>query len=449
MRTPQAFGPMLWPPRATLLFALGLVLLLQPPELDVLSPAAGRPLASLGFATARIDMPVKTYGARGLGVTDRLDGEVDKNTDDDGDADTTGGASGATNIGYDVGVEGHVCGETCYNGILAGTSGACKAQEFNPGLFHMLTDARTRRAAQSFFGDHARLRAALKRYQDGANLTIVTVGGSITAGQGAVDAPPYPKWLQFVLDANLPDKDRVRVHNGAVPGTSSQYMSSCHNVHVPREADVIFVEYAVNDEEMPMPHMNNQIRRPYERLLRKLLGYPKRPAVVLMHAYRWFQIPAEFSGQFWPSSERQQSEFGVFYGLPQLSVKACCYHYMTAGKKGFQVERPRANHHGVIQYENFIDAKLKDYAFYYDIVHPDGNTGHRIMGEIAAQLVLDAWADVAAGYQLSSEDQEAMDAPLPVPMLPDNFEPQADKCFIGPTFQRTVCRNWGDGAYEL
>ena len=27
--------------------------------------------------------------------------------------------------------------------------------------------------------------------------------------------------------------NRVRVNNGAVPGTSSQYMSTCHNVHVP------------------------------------------------------------------------------------------------------------------------------------------------------------------------------------------------------------------------
>ncbi len=32
--------------------------------------------------------------------------------------------------------------------------------------------------------------------------------------------------------------------------------------------------------------------------------------------------------------------------------------------------------------------------FYFDIVHPDGNTGHRVMGELAAQLVLDAWAQV-------------------------------------------------------
>ncbi|GLI61503.1 hypothetical protein VaNZ11_003832 [Volvox africanus] len=430
--------------RQTLLFALGLLLLLQPPAMEFLSPTADRPFGGLAIAAARINRPFRTRSAGGHGVAFGLNRDVDNSSDDDGDADTTGSAGAGTSRGDNAARgEGQVCGEACYKGMLAGTSGACKAQEFNPGLFQMLTDARTRRAAQSSFGDRSRFQAALKRYQDGANLTVVTVGGSITAGQGAVDAPPYPKWMQFVLDANLPDKDRVKVRNGAVPGTSSQYMSSCHNVHVPRDADVIFVEYAVNDEEMPMPHMNNQIRRPYERLLRKLLGYPNRPAVILMHAYRWFQLPADTSGQFWMSSERQQSEFGLFYGLPQLSVKACCYHYMAEGKKGFQVKRPRADRHGVIQHENFIDATLKDFAFYYDLVHPDGNTGHRIMGEIAAQLVLDVWADVASGSQLSPEDQQAIDAPLPSPMLPDNLESKADKCFIGPAFQRTMVETDG------
>ena len=32
-------------------------------------------------------------------------------------------------------------------------------------------------------------------------------------------------------------------NNGAVGGTVSSYMSVCHNIHVPREADIVFVEY--------------------------------------------------------------------------------------------------------------------------------------------------------------------------------------------------------------
>ena len=72
----------------------------------------------------------------------------------------------------------------------------------------------------------------------------------------------------------------VSVHNGAVPGTGSAYMASCLSLHVPRAADVVFVDYSINDkrrEELPVgtAPMDNPTRRPFERLLRKLLNYPR------------------------------------------------------------------------------------------------------------------------------------------------------------------------------
>lgn len=47
-----------------------------------------------------------------------------------------------------------------------------------------------------------------------------------------------------------------------------------------------------------------------------------------------------------------------------------------------------------VQLSDGSDSELKGKVFYFDIVHPDGNTGHRVMGELGAQLVLDAWAQV-------------------------------------------------------
>ncbi len=53
-------------------------------------------------------------------------------------------------------------------------------------------------------------------------------------------------------------------------------MSVCHNMHVPAHADIVFVEYTVNDVEDPWgTPMDNPARRPFERLLRKLLNYPR------------------------------------------------------------------------------------------------------------------------------------------------------------------------------
>ena len=31
--------------------------------------------------------------------------------------------------------------------------------------------------------------------------------------------------------------------NGAVAGTISSYMSVCHNIHIPKDVDIVFVEY--------------------------------------------------------------------------------------------------------------------------------------------------------------------------------------------------------------
>lgn len=116
----------------------------------------------------------------------------------------------------------------------------------------------------------------MQRYLRGENLTIAFVGGSITAGSGAWDDKSFPTWAETILHEQMGNKS-LSVRNGAVPGTTSAYMSVCHNVHVPREADIVIVEYSVNDPEdnEPKKRMDNPHRRAFERLLRKLLTYPR------------------------------------------------------------------------------------------------------------------------------------------------------------------------------
>ncbi len=47
---------------------------------------------------------------------------------------------------------------------------------------------------------------------------------------------------------------------------------------------------SVNDWHDIHPLYENNQRRAFERLLRKLLKYPNKPAVVLVHAYCWYQV---------------------------------------------------------------------------------------------------------------------------------------------------------------
>jgi hypothetical protein len=100
-----------------------------------------------------------------------------------------------------------------------------------------------------YYGSNERLRYKLSQLRQGQNLTIAAIGGSITAG---VWAEGYPLiWVSRMVDhlrqARKPGYGQIKLANGAVPGTISQYMSTCVRVHVPDDADVVLVEYAVNE----------------------------------------------------------------------------------------------------------------------------------------------------------------------------------------------------------
>ena len=56
-----------------------------------------------------------------------------------------------------------------------------------------------------------------------------------------------------------------------------------------------------------------------------------------------------------------------------------------AGVVGFIANQTRASHTGG-SHPREIDAQLAGRVFYWDVVHPDGLTGHKFMGEISAQV---------------------------------------------------------------
>jgi len=295
-------------------------------------------------------------------------------------------------------------------------------------------------------GDLSRLRAALHRYHHGGNLTVAVVGGSIAAGAGAVDAHSWVEWLDDWLAARYGKGGRYKMNNGAVPGTLSSYMSMCHNVHVPQYADVVIVEYALNDENAPYPLFDNTVRRPFERLLRKLLSYPNRPAIILLNAYAYLlSHSAEQYGLFWTGAEREFYEFANYYHLPMLSIKGCCYHLMRRGVHGFDASRPRSDHGQMVQ---GMDAVYKGKMFYYDKIHPDGFTGHLAMAEV----VIEMWSQVegellqppnVGGKPLKDGEKVAIASMLPPPMIRHNYESTVDKCFIGDQFVQSVIASTG------
>jgi hypothetical protein len=116
---------------------------------------------------------------------------------------------------------------------------------------------------------------------------------------------------------------------------------------------------------------NNDKTRSFERLVRRLLNYPKRPAVLLINAFSYADgFP--FRGAFWGGSvERDTPEFSLYYDLPAVSVKGCCYHLMQINASGFRVDN------SVKDLPSDASIEDKQQFFYFDNVHPYGLTGHR------------------------------------------------------------------------
>jgi hypothetical protein len=72
------------------------------------------------------------------------------------------------------------------------------------------------------------------------------------------------------------------------------------------------------------------IRKGFERLLRKLLNYPLHPAVVMLQNYQW--VPS--SGKYWTNAESAFYEYATYYGIPQVSVKAACHRWAPLLRPG-------------------------------------------------------------------------------------------------------------------
>ncbi|GFH11612.1 uncharacterized protein HaLaN_07142, partial [Haematococcus lacustris] len=111
---------------------------------------------------------------------------------------------------------------------------------------------------------------------------------------------------------------------------------------------------------------------------------------------------------------------------------------MAAGVPGFNVSRTRGDVNGVTEAPE-VDAQLKGNVFYWDVVHPEGHTGHRAMADLAVHLLADAARAVTKHRHYNhTADLARAAAPLPPPMIPGNWESTTDKCFIGDMLQAAV-----------
>jgi lysophospholipase L1-like esterase len=182
----------------------------------------------------------------------------------------------------------------------------------------------------SVWGSPQRLKAKLRQALDGQIIHIYFMGGSISYCHRVVNEQCWVYRVQDWFRGAYPGL--VNFHNAAVPATSSAFAAACmdqvvdkvsticccpaawvpgaitaHDGHGrlmgAQDADLVFLEYTINDMlfwgdtlQDEFRKVETNMRRGFERLLRKLLQYERMPAVIIVHAWspevtrRWFHV---------------------------------------------------------------------------------------------------------------------------------------------------------------
>ena len=158
-----------------------------------------------------------------------------------------------------------------------------------------LTNSELQRSI-SHLGDLERLHCFLEKIRAGRNVSVGVVGGSVSAGSSSMvrtdQGGLFHKKMQGWLQQRFPGA-RVTHFNAAMPAVPPDYMQHCVRLHVPQDADLIFLEAAANMCGPTDKHGVDQCqegRASVERILRQLLRFPNAPAVVLVHAYPYWTM---------------------------------------------------------------------------------------------------------------------------------------------------------------
>ncbi|KAF8069512.1 ASAT1 [Scenedesmus sp. PABB004] len=243
-------------------------------------------------------------------------------------------------------------------------------------------------------GPMHRLRRVLRDLSAGRPVKLAVLGGSISWGS-AVERGEAD-WLSLVaarLRAAFPAAN-VAARNGAVPATPSGWMSLCLEQHLDADADLVFVEYAVNDGHTASAAK----RRTFERLLRKVLAQPRRPAVVLVQLPTVGQAFARGHPRkvgFDATVEDAYAALASYYDLPSLSMRGAAWRLAEL-------------HHHRMNWTHY-------YGQGYDFVHVL-EQGHALVADMA-MFGLQAAALGLALHPMGATDDAELAAPLPPPMF--------------------------------
>lgn len=202
-------------------------------------------------------------------------------------------------------------------------------------------------------GNLARLAAAMRKAQNGEEITVGVIGGSITQGSAATSIDKayanrfYEWWVQAFPQA------KVNFVNAGIGATNSYLGVHRIDQHLlVKKPDVVIVEFSVNDSDTAF------YKASYEDLVRKLLKAENNPAVILM-----FMTMEDGT-----SAEPSHMHIGFLYDLPRISYRQAVLKEIEKGTFTWKDISPDNIHpndkgHAIAgellwDYLNFVYAKL-------------------------------------------------------------------------------------------
>lgn len=230
---------------------------------------------------------------------------------------------------------------------------------------------------QAPFYRFRRMSAFRQAMLEKKHVTVGFIGGSITDPRGR------ERWSEFLISRLIADHPEVRVdvENVAIGATGSDYaVFRAERDLICRGCDIIFIEYAVNDNGIETP-LRNASR---EGLIRKLLRGTQAD-LVLTYTYCAPMLKKMLAGEL-PDSVAELERLAEHYGISSVFMASYALHEALRG---------------TLRWEEWLP----------DGLHPE-NTGSRFYAEPVYALLREA---------LAREDGAPLCRTTP-PLFSDNWE---------------------------
>ena len=215
------------------------------------------------------------------------------------------------------------------------------------------------KASEMNLGNNVRLKKVIERARAGEQITIGTMGGSITEGAGA---SIYEEcWasrfaVRFGNTYGVNNGANVALVNAGVGGTPSTfgYMRFRRDIleRIPETdpdgyPDLVIIEFAVNDWGEPSGH------RCFESMVKEVLQQPNEPAVIILFSMR---------DDGW-NLQGELRKIGDVYDLMMVSLPDGIFPH--------------------------VGKEMTKQDYFFDEYHPNSD-GHRMMADCLMQAIADA-----------------------------------------------------------